>query len=207
VQAVAARAERRAQLGHRHVALPAALGGQDGPQLAGEVRAGLGLVREQRADAGGHLHGAGQLGVGGARVVVEQPDIAEDDAPMAYRETDPPPVDPGLRGRRDTDGPGRAGDAEALEPGADRRGGPAGEDRAGAHGVQGGRVEVALAVVRPEGDQLEITVLQRRGDAEERRDLVDQLLVVASVFTAHPGILAHFRGPFIHLSEIRGRDA
>ena len=56
-------------------------------------------------------------------------------------------------------------------------------------------VEVALAVVRAEGDQLEVPVLQRRGGAEQRRDLVDQLLVVALWSDRSPGHSPHFRAP------------
>ena len=179
VQTVGAGAEGGAEVRDGHVALPVAFRGEHGSQLAAEVGTVLGLVREQRADPVGDLHGRGELAFGRAGVVVQQPDIAVDDAPVADGEADPAPVDPRLRRRRDPHRAGRAGDAEALEPGPDRRRRAAGEDRTGAHRVQGRRIEVALAVVRAEGDQLEVPVLQRRGRAEQRRDLVDQLLVVA----------------------------
>ncbi|EKX69012.1 hypothetical protein STRIP9103_07018, partial [Streptomyces ipomoeae 91-03] len=146
------------------------------------------------ADTGGDRHGGGQLRVRGARVAVQQPDVAEDDTPMPYRETDTAPQDPRLRGRRDTDRGGRPGDAEALEPLPHRRGGAPGEDRAGAHRVQGRWIEVALTVVRAEGDQLEVTVLQRRRGTEQPRDLVDELLVLpapAATVTARAGHRHH----------------
>ena len=40
---------------------------------------------------------------------------------MAYRQADPAAEHPGFRVGRDADRPGGAGDAEALEPGPDRR--------------------------------------------------------------------------------------
>ena len=128
---------------------------------------------------------------------------------MAYGETDPAPVHPRLRGRRDADRAGRAGDAEALEPGPDRGRRAPGQDRAGADRVQR-RVVVALTVVRAEGDQLEVPVLQRRGRAEQLRDLVDQLLVVAPVFGSTSfGHSPAVRGPsYICLrSAARMRDS
>ena len=72
----------------------------------------------------------------GPGVVLQQPDVAEDDTPMAYRQTDPAPVHPRLRSGRNPHRAARAGDAEALEPRADRRRGAAGQDRAGADRVQ-----------------------------------------------------------------------
>lgn len=207
MDAVRARAEGRAQLGDRHVALPAALGGQRGPQLPAQVGPVLRLVREQRADPGCHLHRGRQLLVRGPGIVVQEPDVAPYDTPVAYRQADSSAVHPRLRSARDPYRPGGACDAEALEPGPHGRRGAARQDRAGAHGVQGRRVELVLAVVGPEGDQLEVPVLQRRGGAQELRDLVDQLLVVTLEFRRHPGILPHSPGLFIHLSEICGTDA
>src|SRR5690606_14312351 len=119
-------------------------------QLAGEVRAVLCLVGEQRADAGGHPHGRVEPAVGGARAVLQQPHVAEDDAPVAYRKADAAAVHPRLRRARDAYRAPGAGDAEALEPGADGGRGAPGEDRAGAHRVERGRIEVALAVVGAE---------------------------------------------------------
>ncbi|GAP51391.1 uncharacterized protein SAZU_6253 [Streptomyces azureus] len=207
MEAVGAGAEGGAEFRDGHVALPVAVGGEDGPQFAAEVGTVLGLVRQQRADPGRDLHGGGQLAFTRAGIVVEQPDVAVNHAPVADRQADPAPVHPGLRRRRDTDRAGRTRDAEALEPRPDGRRGAAGEDRAGAHRVQGRRIEIALTVVRAEGDQLEVPVLQRRGRPEQLRDLVDQFLVVTPVFRRHPGIVPHFTGPFIHLSEICGTDA
>ncbi|GAQ66952.1 hypothetical protein SsS58_07392 [Streptomyces scabiei] len=212
VDPVAARAERAAQLRHRHVALPVTPGGQDRAQLPGEVGARLGLVREEGADPGGDRHRGGELGVGRARVAVQEPDVAEHDTPMAYGQADTAPEDPRGRGRRDADRGRRPGDAEALEPLPHRRRRTAGQDRAGADRVHGRGIEVALAVVRAEGDQLEVAVLQRRRGAEQLGDLVDEVLVLTHrvgrcVFRRHRGILPYAPGPFIHLSEICGTDA
>ncbi|MDQ0987239.1 hypothetical protein QFZ71_004522 [Streptomyces sp. V2I9] len=149
---------------------------EDRAELPREVRARPRLVGEQRPDPRGDLHGGRQPLVGRARYGVEQPDVAENDTPMAYRKTDAVPEHPGLRGGGDADGPGGTGDAEPLEPGAHGRRGAAGQDRPGADRVHR---RVVVAVVGSEGDQAEVAVLQGRRGVEEGRDLVDQFLVVA----------------------------
>ncbi|CAM5585361.1 hypothetical protein SVIOM342S_07453 [Streptomyces violaceorubidus] len=92
----ARRAERAAQLRHRHVPLPVPLGGQHRPQLPAQVRAVLCLVGEQRADPRRDLHGRRQLPFGRARIGVQEPHVAEDHTPMAYRQAGAPAVHPRL---------------------------------------------------------------------------------------------------------------
>src|SRR5262249_53076518 len=100
--------------------------------------------------------------------------------------------------------------AEALEPPAHRRRGTAGEDRAGADRGERRLVELAVAVVGGEGNQLEVTGLHGRGGTEQRPDLLDELLVLAPgplENIRHTGILPHFLCPLIQMSEIQGTDA
>ncbi len=176
VQSVRAGPQGRPQGRDGHVALPAAPGGQGRGELAREVRARPLLVRQESADPGGHLHGRRQPPGRGPRLGVEQPHVPEDHTPMAYGKADPVPEDARVRGGGDADRALRPGDAEALEPGADRRGGPPGQDRPRPDRVHRG---VVVAVVGAEGDQAEVAVLQGRRGPEERGDLVHQVLVIA----------------------------
>jgi len=88
------------------------------------------------------------------------------------------------------------------------------------HDAQRRLVQLVLARVRAEGEELEVAVLQGRGGAQQLGELVHELLVVAPVVPVvpvvsvpvpvirrHRGILPHARPSFIHLSEICGTDA
>ena len=171
-----------------------AVGREDVVEQPGDVVAGPGLLREDGARPAREAH-RGLRGVAVDRAcgrVLDDPEVAVRDVPPAGRQAEPG-RDPAGVVRGDVHRPGGGGDPETLEPGAHVRGRAALEDRRLPDPVDGG-------VVRREGDEVEVAVLQGDGCAEQRGGLVDDGLQVGAHATPRAGRSSATEPVYGHLS-------